>query len=474
VNDAAKPPPTRSAKAATVYPTPLLPAKPAGLSWRDYLITLLRIGGEIEHALMVQYLYAAYSLGGPAAEKEPELVRDWRDTLLTIAREEMGHLITVQNLLLLLGGPVSFERHSHPWSSPFYPFEFNLDGLSLESLARYVYAEMPTRLRDRHDRDVREKVVKLLGKDKPIEVGVLYDHIITLMADRKEIPDSVFDPGCYHYQVTWDEFGRGYRPGNEAPHASETNQKATRYDRARVIVAQVVTRTDALAALKDVAGQGEAEHYAFDDSDEPSHFERFAGMFSTFYDRCEQDKHWSPSLPVPLNPSSDQVEASSTNITPIRARASQIWGQLFNFRYRMLLLLLTYIYRVQREPASRLTSLRAQVLGRIFGEMYHMKAIAGILVRMPLDDSGSGKVAGPPFQLPFSLALPQGEENFWRGQLGLLDASAALVKMLQEELKGRSPPEGERFLQALSETDRDAHAWICRIVSSGAFGWRIG
>lgn len=39
-------------------------AKPAEMTWRDYLVLLVRIGAEIEHALMVEYLYAAYSLGG--------------------------------------------------------------------------------------------------------------------------------------------------------------------------------------------------------------------------------------------------------------------------------------------------------------------------------------------------------------------------------------------------------------------------
>jgi len=463
--------PPSSEPGLVLYPTPLLPPKPAGLSWRDYLVTLLRIGGEIEHALMVQYLYAAYSLGGPGAEKEPELVLSWRDHLLTIAREEMGHLITVQNLILLLGGPVSFERHPHPWSSPFYPFEFNLEGLSFESLARYVYAEMPTRLKKHHDQEVRDKVVKMVGKHKPPEVGVLYDHIIKLMGDRSEVPDSAFDTDCYHYQVTWDEFGRNYRPRNQSPHASEVNATPPEDARARVIVAQVVTRTDALAALKDVAGQGEAEHYRFGPQSEPSHFERFVKMF-TQYDRMKAaDPHWSPSRPVPRNPSADQVEGSNTHTTPITAQASRTWAQLFNFRYRMLLLLLTYIYRVQREPAGRLTSLRAQVLARIFGEMYHMKVLAGILVHMPLDDSGSGKVAGPPFQLPFSLTLPHSEENFWRTQLGLLDASGALMKLLRQN-PGPTPPEGLRFLAALTETDADAHAWIEKILAGGVFGWR--
>jgi len=465
--------PSSSERKPIVYPTPLLPPKPAGLSWRDYLITLLRIAGEIEHALMVQYLYAAYSLGGPGAEQEPELVRGWRDTLLTIAREEMGHLMTVQNLLLLMGGSVSFERHPHPWSSPFYPFEFNLEGLSLNSLARYVYAEMPTTLREKHDRKVHDQVIKIVEKSKPTpEVGVLYDHIIKLMADHKEVPDSAFDVDCYQYQVTWDEFGRGYRPKNQSPTESQLDKEAPNYKRARVIVAQVVTRTDALAALKDVAGQGEAEHYGFGDEREPSHFERFAEMFTQFRDKLAEDRRWTPSLPVPVNPSADQVEGTSPRRMRITASASRTWAEVFNFRYRMLLLLLTYIYRVPREPASHLTSLRAQVLARIFGEMYHMKAIAGILVRIPLEDGRPGQVAGPPFQLPFSLALPQSEENFWRMQLGLLDASGALVSALLKGQCGVSPPEGVRFLMALTEADRGAHAWIERILTGGVFGWR--
>ena len=34
------------------------------MTWKDHLVMLLHIGAEIEHSLMVQYLYAAYSLGG--------------------------------------------------------------------------------------------------------------------------------------------------------------------------------------------------------------------------------------------------------------------------------------------------------------------------------------------------------------------------------------------------------------------------
>lgn len=46
--------------------------KPAELTWWDWTVFLLQTAAEIEHALLVQYLYAAYSLAddgfaGPAA-----------------------------------------------------------------------------------------------------------------------------------------------------------------------------------------------------------------------------------------------------------------------------------------------------------------------------------------------------------------------------------------------------------------------
>ena len=43
---------------------------PLELSGRDYAISLLRLASEIEHSLMVQYLFAAYSLG-PASSPRP-------------------------------------------------------------------------------------------------------------------------------------------------------------------------------------------------------------------------------------------------------------------------------------------------------------------------------------------------------------------------------------------------------------------
>src|SRR5580765_8261229 len=86
--------------------------KHPGLTWHDHLVMLLHVAAEIEHGLMVQYLYAAYSLGGPdaATPERQALIKRWQTSLLKVAKEEMGHLLTVQNILRLVGAPVHFGR----------------------------------------------------------------------------------------------------------------------------------------------------------------------------------------------------------------------------------------------------------------------------------------------------------------------------------------------------------------------------
>lgn len=70
---------------------PLRPARPLEFCWRDYAILLLHVAAEIEHALMVQYLYAAYSLGGPQVPAEKRAaVQNWQAIILGIAKEEMA------------------------------------------------------------------------------------------------------------------------------------------------------------------------------------------------------------------------------------------------------------------------------------------------------------------------------------------------------------------------------------------------
>ena len=49
------------------------------MSYRDHLVMMLTSGAEVEHALMVQYLYAAYSINGDQkSKKHRAMVEGWR------------------------------------------------------------------------------------------------------------------------------------------------------------------------------------------------------------------------------------------------------------------------------------------------------------------------------------------------------------------------------------------------------------
>src|SRR6476661_2796151 len=73
----------------------------AGIQHREALIYTLGKAAELEHLVMLQYLFAAFSLKqrvdeGLSAETLA-VVQRWRKTLFSIGGQEMLHLALVQN-----------------------------------------------------------------------------------------------------------------------------------------------------------------------------------------------------------------------------------------------------------------------------------------------------------------------------------------------------------------------------------------
>jgi hypothetical protein len=264
---------------------------PPEFSWHDYIVFLLSMAAEIEHSLMVQYLYAAYSLGGAQVPPQHrDSVLEWQQVVLGIAKEEMGHLVTVQNVLKLLGGPLHLDREDYPWVSSFYPYAFTLEPVSQKSLAKYVVAESPDVWPDDIPAEERTAIEKLASDDgvHPVaRVGVLYDKMIAILSDAKYIPDNLFRPDTYPYQASWDEWGRGYADGKRG---------STPKSAPNVLVIRAASRTQAVAALKAVAEQGEAVSTA--QATEDSHFRRFLGVYREF----SKVAGWPPALALPKDP----------------------------------------------------------------------------------------------------------------------------------------------------------------------------
>lgn len=425
---------------------------------RDYVTFLLHMDAQIEHGLMVQYLYAAYSLGGPQVpEGMRDKVRAWREVILGIAKEEMGHLVTVQNVLRLIGSPLCFDREDYPWSTPFYPFPFTLEPLTLDSLAKYIYAESPKDWSGDLAEEIRDRVKKAVPN--PQRVGEIFDALKLRLADREALPDDVFQAATTEFQADFSEWGRGYEKGKRG-NASGANPAGT----PDVVVKPLWSRAEAISALGLIAEQGEAPSTQVDAA--PSHFARFLQIYTEMSEASDDVPF---ALPVATNPyvSLDNdavpgVEADDEPLSEIADPEAIRWAQLHNLRYRMLLALLEHTFHEKGGPATSSGATRGLLINAAFGEMYNLRAISELLMRLPLGPDGGELRAGPPFQMPYTLQLPTSSADRWRVHIDVLDAAAALMS----ELEAMTSEGGRRYLRTCLCTDSELRAVMASALAS--------
>jgi hypothetical protein len=404
---------------------PVIP-KPDELTWWDWAVFLLQAAAEIEHALLVQYLYAAYSLdpaggsGGQVPADAAVTIAGWRSTIITIAKEEMAHLLTEQNLLRFIGGPLTFERGEFPLHSELYPFPLALRPLTKTSLATYVAAEMPASPAVPDIGDIVARATTAEGGVPVNRVGVLFDTLIGIFRDDTRLADADLRP---------------HRAGDQAAAADW-------HPSGHLIVRTIASRKDALDALQDIADQGEGSA-----SPQPgtplSHFDRFLSIYRAFPETETAAPAWQPARPVPVNPSTAAVAghdpaAERNRIThPVTRR----WAQLFNVRYRMLLTDMAHSLHMPAADASGNPTPRGQLaadaLLQMRGQGFSgLSRIAGKLTTQPAKQEpgpGDPENAGPPFELPYTLTLADDEHGRWRMHLALLDASRDLVGFLRQD-----------------------------------------
>ncbi|MBO9574593.1 MAG: hypothetical protein J7494_02535 [Sphingobium sp.] len=178
----------------------------AGIIIRDFadpyleLLRLLREAAEIEHGLMLQYLYCAFSI---KARYQP-LVGFGAPTstnLLGVAVQEMQHLGAVNRLLVALGSRPHLDRQDFPYEPDIYPFPFMLEPASRRSVAKYVYTEGPASIfaangqRSREDEQFSSRVLSDIGGlDRPNHVGSLYRNVLGLLSECTGRPGFPLTP----------------------------------------------------------------------------------------------------------------------------------------------------------------------------------------------------------------------------------------------------------------------------------------
>jgi hypothetical protein len=418
---------------------------PPEFNWREYASLLLDVAAEIEHSLMVQYLFTAYTLGGPQVPAGlRQKVREWQELILDVAKEEMGHLITMQNVRTALGLPLHLDREEYPWKTRFYPYGFRLQPLTLQSVAMYVCAESPADWKGKEAEEIRELAAEG-AKGVVTRVGELYKVIEEIFSGPERIPDTAIDASTLPRQSSWDEWGRGY---SGAGLADSGNVPGVRNP--DVLVVEVSSRDTLLHAVKEIGEQGEGPTQP--PEGEVSHFERFLGVYRELKQLSPEEQQLI-ARPVEDEPSTGPTSAMSQD--PVACA----WAHLFNLRYRMLLVNLSHAYQIPDLPEEGVNT-RGALINRTFAEMYNLRAIASRLVELTLP--GPEHIsAAPPFEMPYTLELPPSERHRWILHRNLLEASGKLI----EELIERESP-GREYLFALAEADRIAFAQVERMLGA--------
>src|SRR5271168_1792878 len=114
------------------------------------LIQVLGIASELEHNLMCQYLFAAYSLKRYPHEGlssvQLDTARSWGARITMVARQEMEHLGFVMNLRSAIGASPYFKRPNFPQKLDYYgnaDIDTVLTRFSVDTITRFQKFEQP-------------------------------------------------------------------------------------------------------------------------------------------------------------------------------------------------------------------------------------------------------------------------------------------------------------------------------------------
>ena len=244
-----------------------------GLEHREALIYTLGKAAELEHLVMLQYLFAAFSLKQHAREGLPDealvAVQRWRATLLSIGEQEMLHLALVQNLLTAVGAAPRLARPNFPMPAYSYPAGVRIELLPFgeAALRHFAFLERPEGM-DIADEEgfeaieqARRATARRGRRDRPASPGFRHD--------RPAVP---VDPGRASTP--------GRAAGGGAPVHRPPTPQATRGHSGLRRADAVTDLACARAAIDVIVEQGEGARGDWRDA----HFGRLVRMLDEYLD----------------------------------------------------------------------------------------------------------------------------------------------------------------------------------------------
>ena len=360
------------------------------LTQREVLLHALYEAAELEHNLMCTYLYAAASLKDGEREglgaEEAAAVRRWRQMLLGVAIEEMGHLAAVWNITAGLGGSPRFGRTNFPLDPGYLPASVvvKLAPFNADTLQHFVFLERPRGSTEQDGSGFAYERSYLRGSSgaRLTPMGINYDTVgdfyVALGEGLRALVAHCGEANAFD----------GDRALQLSP--EEVNLPGARH---------VVCLKTALAAFAAIVEQGEG---APRDS-VGSHYQKFLGIRAELRALTDSNPAFSPAFPAATNPVLRRPARPEGRVwleNPDAVAAVD----LANACYGLMLRLLAYAYAVRGPSAEKSLTVDLAV-----GLMQAVMPLAERAARLPAGPSNPQCNAGMSFiTLRDSAALPPG------------------------------------------------------------------
>jgi chromopyrrolic acid synthase len=367
------------------------------LQTRDDLVLALKHAAELEIAVMLQYIYAAYSIPNYATGEElvkrgrwtPEQlqiacgdgkeVRNYgmRGVLLEVSHEEMIHFLMVNNILMAMGEPFYAAIPNFSEINQRFPIEtdFALEPFNATTIQRFMRFEYPDFLEE-------DLTCEVDTADSPHTYGSLSELYRQIREGIETIPDLFVCP---------KKNGAG---GEHHLFLRENIHKANpdyQYE--------VDDVKSALFAIDVIVEQGEGcdpESPKF----EKSHFQQFRQLSEALATQQMLDTPvpWNPAYPALRNPTLEHRDRATTVVTvPETRKIMQIHDQCYFLMMQMM---------VQHFGYSPHASLRrSKWMNAAIDVMTGMMRPLGELL-MTLPSGKRGKTAGPAFEIEMPIYMP--------------------------------------------------------------------
>lgn len=358
------------------------PEAPFVIEHREALIYMLCEAAELEHGIMCQYLFAAFSLKQREDEGltagELAAAERWRKAISHVAAEEMLHLALVHNLLSAVGAAPHFGRPNLPAPAHHYPAGVNLTLVPFgeRALQHFIFLERPEGM----------EYEGAQGLDMPVHEAV------PLMSERDIVPapQDFATVGHLYRSIEAGFRHLSEKIGEEYLFVGPPRAQATPESFGFAELVPVTDLASAQTAIDTILEQGEGARGHW----ESAHFGQFVQILDEYRGMVAADPAFDPVRPV-MFATVRRCEHDDT-VPQIGERVTSRCGDLFNVSYEILLQMFERYFAHTEESDEQLATLADATVGLM---LRVLRPLGSVITTLPVGPEHPGMTAGPSFEL---------------------------------------------------------------------------